>query len=158
VNFAVNRFEPYILGLRVIVETDHAALVPMFMKPKECASPRVNKWAMSVTSKFDLEIVYKPGKSNTVADAMSRAFPQLNSANIVAVGLTEDSQPTQQLPGWTGFELSPLVNLHISSNTSQARNCQSHRKTSSTFSEVSTTSPSSKAASTMLTLKILLFT
>ena len=106
VTFAVNRFEQYILGFKVIVETDHAPLVPMFKKPKECASPRVNKWAMSVTSRFNLDIRHKPGKSNVNADALSRAFPPQQSQMNVAIttGLLEDSDNLKQLPSVTRSE------------------------------------------------------
>jgi len=104
VTFALNRFEPYIMGLRLIVETDHAALVPMFKNPKECGSPRVNKWAMSVTSKFpELDIQYKPGKSNANADALSRAFsPQ--TQECVITDLPEGTESIKRLPSVTRLE------------------------------------------------------
>ena len=70
---AVHKFAPFIMGLKTIVETDHSALV-MFSNPKECGSARVDKWAMAITSLFDLEVRYRPGKSNANADALSRAF------------------------------------------------------------------------------------
>jgi len=107
VNYAIHKFEPYILGLRVIVETDHSALVPMFKNPKECGSTRVNKWAMSVTSKFpDLDIVYKPGKSNANADALSRAFPTSTTdcVNAIVSDLAEGTDSVKQLPSVTRSE------------------------------------------------------
>lgn len=74
--FAVEKFASYIIGFKVRVETDHSALVQMFKNPKECKNSRVDKWAMSINSRFNLEIVHKPGASNANADALSRSFPE----------------------------------------------------------------------------------
>uniref|UniRef100_A0A914DQ94 RNA-directed DNA polymerase n=1 Tax=Acrobeloides nanus TaxID=290746 RepID=A0A914DQ94_9BILA len=74
--FAVEKFGPYIIGFKVRVETDHSALVQIFKNPKECKNSRIDKWAMSINSKFDLTVIYKPGSSNANADALSRAFPE----------------------------------------------------------------------------------
>ena len=68
------KFDPYSSGLKVIVETDHAALVPIFNKAGDCQSARINKWAMLIKSKYDLEVRYRTGKSNASADALSRMF------------------------------------------------------------------------------------
>lgn len=78
--FAVKKFAPFIVGIKTIVETDHSALVQMFQNPKECASARINKWAMDIMSRFDLVIHYKPGKSNANVDALSRAPMVINCA------------------------------------------------------------------------------
>ena len=88
--FAVRKFAPFIMGLKTIVETDHSALVQMFSNPKECGSARVDKWAMLITSLFDLEVRYRPGKSNANADALSRAFQkQALTIRVCTVGSVE---------------------------------------------------------------------
>jgi transposase InsO family protein len=83
--FAVQKFAPFIIGLHTIVETDHSALVQMFNSPKECGSARVNKWAMLIKSQFDIEVRYRPGKSNANADALSRAFEPASASLVVWV-------------------------------------------------------------------------
>ena len=77
-------FAPYIIGLKVLVETDHAALVSMFNNAKECGSTRVNKWAMEISSRFDVKVQYKEGKSNENADALSRAIPVVTTCSAQA--------------------------------------------------------------------------
>ena len=58
---------PYIIGTRVLIITDHKSLQWL----KESKIPRLVRWACRL-EEFDYEIVYQPGKFNTVADALSR--------------------------------------------------------------------------------------
>ncbi|KAH7695559.1 gagpol and env protein precursor, partial [Aphelenchoides avenae] len=73
VKYCFNKLAPYLIGLYVRVETDHSALVPMFTKVRECGNARIDKWAMQLMSRFDFYVVYRPGKSNAAADALSRS-------------------------------------------------------------------------------------
>lgn len=55
--------------------TDHRALIAMFKKQGETGNPRVDKFLLELKSKFNLEVIYHPGKQNVEADALSRGLP-----------------------------------------------------------------------------------
>ncbi|PHJ15450.1 dna rna polymerase, partial [Cystoisospora suis] len=51
------------------IETDHATLGRMLTQKN--VMPRLGYW-LDKLADFDIEVVYKPGKQNVVADALSR--------------------------------------------------------------------------------------
>ena len=51
--FALDKFRPYLLGYKVIVHSDHAAL--KYLLNKANAKPRLIRWVL-LLHKFDLEI------------------------------------------------------------------------------------------------------
>ncbi|CAM8886891.1 unnamed protein product [Rhodiola kirilowii] len=67
--FALEKFRSYLLGAKVIVYSDHAA-IRYLMKKKE-AKPRLIQWIL-LLQEFDVEIRDKKGIENTVADHLSR--------------------------------------------------------------------------------------
>ena len=67
--FALEKFRSNLIGFKVIVFTDHAALRYLFAKKD--AKPRLIKWVL-LLQEFDLEIMDKKGNENVVADHLSR--------------------------------------------------------------------------------------
>ncbi|CAN6567517.1 unnamed protein product [Malus baccata var. baccata] len=67
--FALDKFRSYLIGTKVIVFTDHAALKYLFTKKE--AKPRLIRW-MLLLQEFDIEIRDKKGCENVVADHLSR--------------------------------------------------------------------------------------
>ena len=63
--FALEKFRSYLIGSKVIVFTDHAALRYLFAKKD--AKPRLIKWVL-LLHEFDLEIRDKKSSENVVAD------------------------------------------------------------------------------------------
>lgn len=74
IKFAASKFAQFITGMPVKVLTDHKALIPMFKKQSETGNLRVDRFLLELKSKFDFDVIYYPGKSNVVADALSRGF------------------------------------------------------------------------------------
>ena len=67
--FALEKFRSYLLGSKVIIYTDHAAL--KYLLSKKDARPRLIRWIL-LLQEFDLEIRDKKSCENVVADHLSR--------------------------------------------------------------------------------------
>ncbi|RDX80387.1 Retrovirus-related Pol polyprotein from transposon 17.6, partial [Mucuna pruriens] len=67
--FALDKFCSYVLGSKIIVFSDHAAL--RFLLKKLDVKPRLIRW-MLLLPKFNIEIKDKKGAKNSVPDHLSR--------------------------------------------------------------------------------------
>jgi len=83
--YAFDKFRSYLLGSKVIVYTDHAALRYLFSK--QDSKPRLLRWIL-LLQEFDLEIRGKKGSENTVADHLSR---------LEKMDETEEKRPIKDL-------------------------------------------------------------
>ena len=70
----VKHFEYMLLDKTFTIFCDNKPLVNSFRKPSQSHTPRQAR-QLSYRSQFDCMIQYLPGKSNTVADCLSRAAP-----------------------------------------------------------------------------------
>ncbi|KAK2416448.1 hypothetical protein QL285_038843 [Trifolium repens] len=86
--FALDKFRSYLLGSKVIVFTDHAALKYLLKKPE--AKPRLIRW-MLLLQEFNVEIKDKSGAENLVADHLSRIERDEDPSPI------QDNFPDEQL-------------------------------------------------------------
>ena len=69
--FGLEKFEYYLLGREVLVETDHSPLEQIFKKNLADVPSRLQRFILRCL-KFDIQVQYKPGRSIPVADALSR--------------------------------------------------------------------------------------
>ena len=83
--FAFDKFRSYLLGSKVVVYTDHAAL--RYLMNKKDSKPRLLRWVF-LLQEFDIEIKDKKGSKNVVADHLSRL--ELNSEN-------EENEPIKEM-------------------------------------------------------------
>jgi hypothetical protein len=68
-----SRFEQYIYGRDVKVETDHKPLEMIFKKPISNSPKRLQRMLLFL-QKFQLQVVYKKGAELYIADTLSRAY------------------------------------------------------------------------------------
>ena len=74
--FGLEHFHYYVYGKSVKVETDHKPLEAIIKKPLSSAPPRLQRMLLRLM-KYDVTLVYKPGKDMFVPDTLSRAaLPQ----------------------------------------------------------------------------------
>jgi hypothetical protein len=68
---AVDLWRPYLLGQRFQIKTDHQSL--KYFLEQCISSAKQQKWVTRLFG-YDYEIIYKKGKDNVVADALSRKY------------------------------------------------------------------------------------
>ncbi|CAN6704237.1 unnamed protein product [Malus baccata var. baccata] len=78
--FALDKFRSYLIGTKVIVFTDHAAL--KYLLAKKEAKPRLIRWIL-LLQEFDIKIRDKKGSENVVADHLSRMVHNEESLPIL---------------------------------------------------------------------------
>ena len=85
--YALKKFWPYILGSKIIIYTDHAALT--YLLSKKEAKPRLIQWVL-LLQEFEMEIKDKKGNENLVVD-------QLSHLHISGGGDISDTFPEEHL-------------------------------------------------------------
>ena len=100
--FAVKRFHQYLYGRQFTIYTDHKPLMSLFSETKgipPLASARVQRWALTLSA-YQYTIVYRAGKDNSNADALSR-LP------------LPDTPPTTYVPPETVFALQRVAETPV---------------------------------------------
>ena len=109
--FACKKFNDYIYGKEVIIESDHKPLETIFKKQLEKAPARLQNMLLKL-QKYNLKVVYKKGKEMYIADALSRAYLSDTSPEEE----TFDFQVMKQLPS----------HLHVTTNWSMKQQKTRH--------------------------------
>ncbi|CAM8975361.1 unnamed protein product [Rhodiola kirilowii] len=109
--FALEKFRPYLLGAKVIVYSDHAA-IRYLMKKKE-AKPRLIRWIL-LLQEFDVEIRDKKGIENTVADHLSRIVRREEEGHITESFPDEHLYAVSTKVPWYASIVNYLVGGNVS--------------------------------------------
>ena len=81
--FCLEKFHQYTNGRKVTVQSDHKPLENIVKKPLLNAPKRLQRMMMRI-QKYDVDVVYSPGKDMVLADTLSRAYlPECSSFGSV---------------------------------------------------------------------------
>ncbi|CAN6562547.1 unnamed protein product [Malus baccata var. baccata] len=110
--FALDKFRSYLIGTKVIVFTDHAAL--KYLLTKKEAKPRLIRW-MLLLQEFDIEICDKKGSENVVADHLSRMVHNEEALPILETFPDEQLMSIKVSEPWYADLVKVLVTKRIPS-------------------------------------------
>ncbi|CAN6583757.1 unnamed protein product [Malus baccata var. baccata] len=110
--FALDKFRSYLIGTKVIVFTDHAAL--KYLLTKKEAKPRLIRW-MLLLQEFDIEIRDKKGSENVVADHLSRMVHNEEALPIAETFLDEQLLSIKVSAPWYADIVNFLMSKRIPS-------------------------------------------
>lgn len=89
--YAFEKFRAYLLGTKVVVHTDHAAL--RYLMAKKDAKPRLIRWVL-LLQEFDFEVKDRNGFENQVADHLSSLEGDQFTAEKLDI---DDTFPDEQI-------------------------------------------------------------
>ncbi|CAN6547337.1 unnamed protein product [Malus baccata var. baccata] len=116
--FALDKFRSYLIGTKVIVFTDHAALKYLFTKKE--AKPRLIRW-MLLLQEFDIEIRDKKGCENVVDDHLSRLVREEKSLPISETFPDEQLLSIKVSTPWYADLVNFLVSKQVPNTLSKAQ-------------------------------------
>ncbi|CAN6547620.1 unnamed protein product [Malus baccata var. baccata] len=108
--FALDKFRSYLIGTKIIVFTDHAAL--KYLLTKKEAKPRLIRWIL-LLQEFDIEIRDKKGSENVVADHLSRMVHEEDVVPIIETFPDEQPMSVKVSEPWYADLVNYLVSKHI---------------------------------------------
>jgi len=73
ISYDCTKFNQYVFGQNIKVESDHKPLQAIFKKPLHQAPPRLQRIVLAL-QRYDIGVVYKPGAEMFISDCLSRAF------------------------------------------------------------------------------------
>ncbi|KAM2922713.1 hypothetical protein COP2_039036 [Malus domestica] len=116
--FALDKFRSYLIGTKVIVFTDHAALKYLFTKKE--AKSRLMRW-MLLLQEFDIEIRDKKGCENVVADHLSRLVHKEESLPISETFPDEQLLSIEVSTPWYADLVNFLVSKQVPNTLSKVQ-------------------------------------
>lgn len=78
---AIDNFRHYVEGTRFRVVTDARSLLWLFKIGAESGNSKLLRWALRIQS-YDIELVYRKGKSNITADCLSRSLDTISVSTL----------------------------------------------------------------------------
>ena len=114
----VDKWRDYLLGSSFVVKTDNNPLTHLMKKSKLSAIEQ--QW-VSALAGFHFTIEYRPGKTNSHADALSRQTSRPWDEDSV---LEEESVSCEQLAAMTIIPLDLVADIMDSASLSQVQTCE----------------------------------
>jgi transposase InsO family protein len=112
----LEQFSSYLYGQRFTLITDHRPLT--WLKTMTNPTPKLGRWQM-ILEQFDFDIIYKQGKLNTNADALSRV--NINNVQVeLACELSEETIREEQLNDATLQDVRRIMdgeNIRVNKNS-----------------------------------------
>ena len=93
---ALKQWRPYLLGRHFKVKIDHDSL--KYFLEQRLSSEEQQKWMTKMLG-YDFEIIYKKGKQNVVADALSRKDADVESL-LCAISIIQPDWITEARDEW----------------------------------------------------------
>lgn len=79
---AVQKWRPYLVGRHFKIITDHFSL--KYLLVQRISTPMQQKWLTKLAG-YDYEIIYRSGKENKAADALSRLYDKGEDVALMAI-------------------------------------------------------------------------
>lgn len=110
------RFDQYVYGRSITVQTDHKPLETIFKKSLLSAPKRLQRMLLQL-QRYSLNIVYKPGKELFIADTLSRAFlpnkPSTEELNSEVLAVRQEEYLIKSIEEISMVEFLPITNEHL---------------------------------------------
>lgn len=121
ISLACDKFHTFIYGRKVVVQSDHKPLESIFKKDLHKVTMRLQRLRMRLL-KYDLSIVYIPGREMYFADTLSRDFLSTEGDNdpkielvvlelIESLAMSKEKQKLFKTETGKDNELSTLIKL-----------------------------------------------
>lgn len=117
--FAVNHFRPYLYGHKFTLVTDHRPLV--WLHNAKDPTSKLMRWRIKL-NEYDYNIVYKPGRVNSNADALSRNVPD-EVLQQTAVELQRDSHSRCQEKMLVRADKAPVTDIETGDDPGKVSQC-----------------------------------
>lgn len=82
--FTITKMRFYLLGNKFIVQTDNQALTSILNN--KYGNNRIHRWAV-LLNEYNFDIQYIPGKTNILADALTRMDERQDDRNVIKIGI-----------------------------------------------------------------------
>ena len=110
---SLRHWRSYLHGQKFIVQTDHASL--QYLTTQDRLSPRQVRWLERIID-FDFKIVHIAGKTNFVADALSRSPQDIPSRDASNKSLLDDTIARTTPASESGPNINLISNLQFNSS------------------------------------------
>ena len=121
IKYALVKFRVHLLGTEpFVVYTDHASLRTAINSPH--LSPRMARW-LTFFSEFNFKVEYKPGKSNVLADALSRR-PDFEVRHQESVSSAKAQFQPSTLAAMKAYHVTSSLASEIKESYSQDDHCR----------------------------------
>ncbi|XP_062574225.1 uncharacterized protein K02A2.6-like [Saccostrea cucullata] len=95
--YGCTKFHDYVYGHSVLVESDHKPLESILKKPVLSSPPRLQRSVLAL-ERYDIQVIYKPGKKMFLADHLSRSYLKETKEALVPDLQVNEMHLTSYLP------------------------------------------------------------